>query len=163
LRSASTKIKTIPTILPLLERRKKKGELMVFTNGCFDLLHAGHIAYLEKARGLGNFLVVGLNSDRSVREIKGPHRPVLPQKQRALVLAALEAVDYVVLFNEPTPLSLILALKPNILVKGADWKEKEIVGRKEVYSWGGAVKRIPFLKGLSTSNIIERICSLNQE
>ena len=129
----------------------------MFTNGCFDILHAGHVTYLEKAKRLGDILVVGLNSDSSVRRIKGPGRPVNPEGDRARVIAALEAVDFVTLFSEDTPLNLICELRPNILVKGADWKKGQIVGAKEVQSWGGKVKQIPLVPGRSTSAILEKM------
>lgn len=129
----------------------------MFTNGCFDILHAGHVTYLEKAKRLGDILIVGLNSDSSVRRIKGPARPVTPEGDRARVIAALEAVDYVTLFSEDTPLTLIRELCPDILVKGADWKKDQIVGAKEVRSWGGKVKQIPLVPGRSTSAIIKKM------
>lgn len=123
------------------------------------MLHAGHVTYLEKAKRFGDLLVVGLNSDASVRKIKGPYRPITPEKDRLRVLAALEAVDYVTLFWEPTPLHLIRELKPDILVKGADWRESEIVGAQEVKSWGGRVKRIRLVPGRSTTRILELLRS----
>jgi D-beta-D-heptose 7-phosphate kinase/D-beta-D-heptose 1-phosphate adenosyltransferase len=140
-------------------RKKKK---VVFTNGCFDILHAGHVRYLKKARSLGDVLVVGLNSDSSVRAIKGETRPIVPGKERAEVLAALECVDYVVLFNGPTPLKLIEALKPDVLAKGADWAAKDIVGADVVKKSGGRVARITLVKGRSTTNIIRRILELHK-
>ncbi|MEW6219496.1 MAG: D-glycero-beta-D-manno-heptose 1-phosphate adenylyltransferase [Thermodesulfobacteriota bacterium] len=133
------------------------GSRIVFTNGCFDLLHAGHVQYLEEARRQGDFLVVGLNSDASVAAIKGPGRPVNTEADRARVLAALGCVDLVVLFGETTPLALIEALRPQVLVKGADWAEEAIVGAPQVQAWGGQVVRIPLLAGRSTSGLIERI------
>ena len=141
----------------LVFKRKKAGKKIVFTNGCFDILHAGHVTYLEKAKRLGDILVVGLNSDSSIRRIKGPGRPVNPEGDRARVIAALEAVDFVTLFSEDTPLNLICELRPNILVKGADWKKGQIVGAKEVQSWGGKVKQIPLVPGRSTSAILEKM------
>ena len=156
-RRAEEKIKILQELIPLLEEIKKRGEKVVFTNGCFDLLHAGHATYLEEARLLGDCLVVGLNSDASVQKIKDPPRPILPEAQRALVLASLEAVDFVILFEDSTPLALIRALKPNILVKGADWEEAEIVGGKDMMGWGGEIRRIPVVSGISTTAIIERI------
>jgi len=139
--------------------RKRLGQKCVFTNGCFDILHAGHVDYLRKARECGDFLVVGLNSDKSVKDIKGDLRPVNTELDRAFVLASLSFVDYVVIFDDPTPINLINTIRPDVLVKGADWQEDEIVGAKEVKSWGGQVKRIPLLEGRSTSCIIERIVS----
>ena len=129
----------------------------MFTNGCFDLLHAGHVTYLEKAKRLGDFLVVGLNTDASVRRLKGSGRPLTGEKDRLRVLAALETVDYVTLFPEDTPLALIKKIRPHILVKGADWKEDQIAGAKEVRSWGGRVKRIALLPGRSTSAILRSL------
>src|SRR3990170_2749997 len=130
---------------------------VVFTNGCFDLLHPGHIQTLEAARSLGDVLVVGLNSDRSVRALKGAERPVVPESERAEILAALEAVDYVVIFDSETPRDLIAALLPDVLVKGADWGAGEIVGRAEVEGAGGRVVSIPLQPGYSTSEILEAI------
>ncbi len=144
-------------LVRLIERRAVTGQKMVFTNGCFDLLHAGHVDYLEKARSLGDFLVVGLNSDASVRAIKGEGRPVTPEGQRARILAALECVDAVVIFDAPTPIRLIEALCPEVLVKGADWKEEEIAGADYVKSRGGKVVRIPFEHDVSTSRILYAI------
>ena len=129
----------------------------MFTNGCFDLLHPGHIQTLEAARSLGDVLVVGLNSDRSVRALKGADRPVVPESERAEILAALEAVDYVVIFDSETPRDLIAALLPDVLVKGADWGAGEIVGRAEVEGAGGRVVSIPLQPGYSTSEILEAI------
>ncbi len=137
--------------------RIKKKKKVVFTNGCFDILHAGHVRYLAKARALGDILVIGLNSDKSVRKIKGAGRPIVPEAERAEVLAALESVDYVVSFDEPTPIELIQALVPDILVKGADWKHGEIVGEDVVKAAGGKVKRVTLVKGKSTTNIIKKI------
>lgn len=136
---------------------KKEGKKVVFSNGCFDILHVGHIRYLSRARKMGDLLVVGLNTDRSVRMIKGDKRPIVPEKERAEVLAALEIVDYVVLFDEPDPLRLIAALKPHILVKGADWSKEEIIGREVVEKTGGKVARIPLVPGSSSTNVIEKI------
>ena len=132
---------------------------VVFTNGCFDILHVGHVVYLAKARAMGDVLVVGLNSDSSVRAIKGRGRPVNGQADRATVLAALSSVDYVTIFNEPTPGALIRKLKPDVLVKGADWKTNDIVGGDFVTSYGGQVKRISFVKGYSTTRTLARMGS----
>jgi rfaE bifunctional protein nucleotidyltransferase chain/domain len=137
--------------------RKKQGQRIVFTNGCFDILHAGHVEYLQQARREGDFLVVGLNSDRSIRSIKGSGRPINEESRRARVLAALGCVDAVVLFGSDTPLELITALLPQVMVKGADWQEDAIVGAREVKANGGRVVRIPFTTETSTSKIIERI------
>mgnify|MGYP001602823337 CR=1 FL=1 len=136
---------------------RRQGKKIIFTNGCFDILHSGHIQYLEKAKKNGGILIVGLNSDASVRKIKGKARPVFPQKDRARLLSSLSCVDFIVIFNEPTPLTLIRSLKPDVLVKGADWQGKEVVGAELVKSWNGKVKLIPYLKGYSTSQIISRI------
>ena len=131
---------------------------MVFTNGCFDLLHIGHVTLLDQARREGNRLIVGINSDASVSRLKGPARPIVPEHARAGVLAALAAVDAVVVFDEPTPLELIVALRPNVLVKGGDYIAiaDDIVGALEVRSWGGRVKILPFVEGFSTSQLIAR-------
>ena len=134
----------------------RKGKRMVFTNGCFDLLHRGHIYYLSRARALGDLLVVGLNSDASVSLLKGPGRPVNTQEARAEVLGALAFVDYIIVFEEETPLKLITQLKPDVLVKGGDYSVEEIVGYKEMISWEGQVVTIPVLKGYSSSSIIQR-------
>ncbi len=151
------KLKSLEELLEIVEKRRKKGQTMVFTNGCFDILHAGHVDYLQKARRLGDFLVVGLNSDLSISKIKGPLRPVNTQELRVEVLSSLECVDYLVLFDEETPEHLIKILKPDILVKGADWKEEEIVGANFVKSYGGKVVRIDFTFDISTTKIIEKI------
>jgi len=133
------------------------GRLVVFTNGCFDLLHPGHIHGLEQSRQLGDVLIVGLNSDRSVRQLKGPMRPVIPEAERAEILSALESVDAVVIFDEPTPREVISRLLPDVLVKGGDWPGDQIVGREEVEAAGGRVVSLPFVPGYSTSAILEKI------
>ena len=138
-------------------RLRAEGRQVVFTNGCFDLLHPGHVRYLAAARALGDALVVALNSDASVRRLKGAARPILNQDERAEVMAALAAVDYVTIFDEDTPRELIAALLPDVLVKGGDWAVTEIVGREEVEAAGGRVLALPFLEGSSTTDIIERI------
>ena len=140
-------------------RWRQAGLRVVMTNGCFDLLHPGHLCLLENARAGGDVLVVALNSDRSVRALKGPGRPLAPQAERAETLLALEPVDRVVLYDEPTPLAVIRALLPDVLVKGADWAEDEIVGRDVVEAAGGRVVRVELLAGRSTSAIVERIRS----
>jgi len=145
-----------------LGKLRSAGGRVVFTNGCFDILHAGHVRYLKKARSLGDALVVGLNSDSSVRSIKGPTRPIVPQGERAEVLAALEAVTYVVIFNDPTPARLIEAVRPEVLAKGADWAAADIVGARTVKEAGGRVARITLAKGKSTTNIIKRILTLHK-
>jgi len=130
---------------------------IVFTNGCFDLLHAGHVTYLEAAKKTGDKLILGLNTDRSVSALKGPTRPVIHENDRARVLAALEAVDAVILFDEDTPLNLIDVVRPDVIVKGDDYTEEQVVGGKEVKSWGGSVKLIPLVQGRSTTGILEKI------
>ncbi len=140
---------------------KRNGRRVVFTNGCFDLLHPGHIETLEKARSMGDALVVGVNSDRSVRQMKGVGRPILPECERAEILAALECVDGVVIFDEPTPQEIIAALLPDVLVKGGDWASDQIVGRKEVEAAGGRVISIPVVAGYSTTAILEKIRKLD--
>jgi D-glycero-beta-D-manno-heptose 1-phosphate adenylyltransferase len=138
----------------ILKKHKKNNDKIVFTNGVFDILHRGHVEYLATAKKLGDILIVGLNSDASVRRLKGKGRPVQKQNDRAIILLALEAVDYVVFFGEDTPDKLIKEVKPDILVKGADYKISEIVGAEFVKSYGGQVKRISLTKGKSTSSII---------
>lgn len=152
-----TKLTDLDSLLEELSWRRKKGQKVVFTNGCFDILHAGHVEYLRRARELGDCLVVGLNSDASVRRLKGPRRPINTVSDRALVLANLYSVDYVVVFDEDTPEGLIRAIRPDVLVKGADWPEEKIVGASFVRSYGGRVVRLPLLEGRSTSEIIRRI------
>jgi rfaE bifunctional protein nucleotidyltransferase chain/domain len=150
-----------PTPLAKLvaERRAwtAEGRRVVLTNGCFDLLHAGHIALLEAARGEGDVLVVALNSDRSVRGLKGGGRPIVPEGERAQVLLALEAVDRVCFYDEETPIGVVRALLPDVLVKGADWAEDAIVGREEVEGVGGRVVRVALVPGRSTSGVLDRI------
>ncbi len=155
------KVYTLQGLRRRLKALKDEGQKIVFTNGCFDILHAGHVRYLAKARSLGDRLVVGLNSDASVKKIKGPKRPVVPGEERVEVLAALEAVDFIVVFDDYTPLKVIDALKPDILVKGADWKRGEIVGEDIVTDAGGKVVRVKLVDGKSTTNIIEKILELN--
>jgi rfaE bifunctional protein nucleotidyltransferase chain/domain len=152
------KIITTPEKLnSLLEKWTDQHDKIVFTNGCFDLVHKGHVDYLHKASLLGSKLLVAVNSDASVRDIKGPDRPVQDESSRMYLLAALEFVNAVVLFNDPTPLNLIRKVKPDVLVKGADYKPEEIVGYTEVTGRGGEVATIEFLEGYSTSNIIRKI------
>ena len=136
---------------------KRAGKSIVFTNGCFDFLHVGHVRYLKAAKAQGDVLVVGLNSDGSVKQIKGPRRPVVPEDERAEILASLACVDFVTLFDEPDPAMLIRLLMPDVLVKGADWATEAIVGRDIVESAGGRVVRIPLTEGVSTSGMIEKI------
>lgn len=134
------------------------GQRVVFTNGCFDLLHPGHVRYLEQARSLGDILVVAINSDASVRRLKGPTRPLVPEADRARVLAGLAAVDFVTVFSDDTPYALIQALEPDVLVKGGDWRVRDIVGGDVVRSYGGRVLSLPYLPGYSTTALVERIC-----
>ena len=144
----------------LVEERRKwreEGRRVVLTNGCFDLLHPGHLTLLEAARAHGDVLVVAINSDRSVRRIKGEGRPLVPEAERAETLLALEAVDRVVVYDEPTPLEVVKALVPDVLVKGADWAEDAIVGREQVEAAGGRVVRVEMVPGRSTSAMLERI------
>ena len=147
---------TVPEAVAFVESRRRLGQRIVFTNGVFDLLHPGHVRYLQAARREGDVLVVGINSDRSVRANKGPSRPIMPEHERAEVLEALTCVDAVVVFDEETPAVIIEALKPDVLVKGADWAADAIVGRDTVEARGGKVVRMPIESGWSTSAIIER-------
>jgi D-beta-D-heptose 7-phosphate kinase / D-beta-D-heptose 1-phosphate adenosyltransferase len=151
------KIKERKELIRIIKDLKSKGKRIVFTNGCFDLLHLGHVRYLEKAKALGDILVVGVNSDSSVRKIKGPKRPVLPEEERAEILSGLGCVDYITLFNEIDPLKLITSLHPNVLAKGGDWTKEQTIGREVVERSGGEVVIIPFVQGASTSNLIETI------
>jgi D-beta-D-heptose 7-phosphate kinase/D-beta-D-heptose 1-phosphate adenosyltransferase len=147
------------TLTELQERAtewRARGLTVVFTNGCFDLLHIGHVTLLDDARREGGRLIVGINSDASVSRIKGPSRPIVPEYARARVLASLASVDAVVVFDEPTPLELMVALRPEVIVKGGDYTADEIVGAREVSSWGGRVKIVPFVEGFSTTKIIAR-------
>jgi D-beta-D-heptose 7-phosphate kinase/D-beta-D-heptose 1-phosphate adenosyltransferase len=143
----------------VLSAAQAKGERVVMTNGCFDLLHAGHVRYLQAAKALGERLVVGLNADQSVRQLKGPTRPLVPEADRAEVLAALGCVDYVVLFDAPTPAALVQLLQPDILVKGADYLGKEVIGRDTVEGRGGRVELLPLLVGQSTTGLVQTIVS----
>ncbi len=140
-----------------VDRLKREGKKIVFTNGCFDILHAGHTRYLREARKLGDALILALNSDSSVRSIKGPMRPIVPEAERAEVVAALDSVDYVTVFDELTPLELIEFLRPDVIVKGGDWAEKDIVGAETVRKWGGRVAIMPEIEGASTTNIIDKV------
>ncbi len=140
-----------------IQTLKKNGKRIVFTNGCFDILHAGHVRYLAAAGAEGDILIVGLNSDKSVKLIKGNKRPIISQAQRAEVLAALEPVNYVTIFNEPDPFKLICRIKPDVLVKGADWEEKDIIGADIVKKNGGRIVRVDIVQQISTSYIIQRI------
>lgn len=140
-----------------IDRLRKGGKKISFTNGCFDILHVGHVRYLRDARRTGDVLILALNSDASVRAIKGEKRPLVPEDERADVVASLEAVDFVTLFDELTPLELIECLRPDVIVKGGDWAEEDVVGRDSVRKWGGKVVIIPETEGASTTNIVEKI------
>lgn len=152
------KIGKLHEIKNILAKAKKERKTVVFTNGCFDLLHRGHLHLLREAKKRGDILVVALNSDRSVKAIKGPDRPILPDSERAELIAALEMVDYVTCFDEPDPYEVIRELKPDVLVKGGDWPKDNIVGANIVEGQGGKVAVIPYLEGHSTTEIIERMC-----
>ena len=141
----------------IINKWRSENKTIVFTNGCFDIIHRGHVEYLQETKMLGDILIVGLNSDSSVRSIKGTPRPYQNEQDRAAILNAMEMVDMVVIFDEDTPLKLICELKPDVLVKGGDYVSQSIVGANEVKSWGGDVKTIPFLKGYGTSKLIEKI------
>ncbi len=159
--SVKNKIVSQSQLRETLRELKAKGKKVVFTNGCFDLVHLGHLDYLEKARGKGDVLVIGLNSDQSIRRLKGASRPVMDENSRARLLAALEFVDYVVLFDEDTPLELIRDILPDILVKGDDYDLSNIVGADVVMSNGGKVETVELVKGYSSTAIIEKIKNLN--
>jgi rfaE bifunctional protein nucleotidyltransferase chain/domain len=152
-----SKIVELKDLVQIVNTVRRSGGRIVFTNGCFDIIHVGHLRYLNAARAEGDMLIVGLNSDASVGMIKSENRPILPQHQRAEVLAGLACVDYVTLFDDPEPLKLIMALTPDVLVKGADWKEGEIIGADVVKARGGRVVRVDLVPDISTSQIIQRI------
>ncbi len=156
------KLKDLETLRKRVRTLQRQGKKVVFTNGCFDLLHVGHVRYLSAARALGDCLIVAINSDASVRRLKGTARPIVPHRERLEVLAALGCVDYVVLFNSNTPQRVIDALVPDILVKGGDWSLEEIVGRETVERRGGKVVRIKIIPGASTTGIIKRILKQSQ-
>jgi len=151
---------TLEELLSVLKPLRKEGKKIVFTNGCFDIIHAGHVHYLNECKKLGDILVVGLNSDGSIKRLKGDKRPILPLEMRAYVLANLKPVDFVVPFEEDTPYNLIRAIKPDVLVKGGDWEVDNIVGKDVVESYGGKVLTIPFKFDISTTKIVERIKEL---
>ena len=150
-------IVTLKKLKKILEKLRKQNKKIVFTNGCFDIIHSGHIRILKKAKEKGDVLIVGLNSDKSVRKIKGKKRPIMNEKDRALILDSIRYVDYVVLFDEETPYNLIKEIEPDVLVKGSDYKLSEVVGADIVIKKGGEVFLVPLLKGKSTTNVIERI------
>jgi rfaE bifunctional protein nucleotidyltransferase chain/domain len=153
----SEKVKSRTELEVVRAKAKREHRSVVFTNGCFDLLHRGHVHMLRAAKACGDILIVAVNSDRSVQAIKGPSRPILGQEDRAELIAAMEMVNYVVLFDEPDPYSLIASLKPDVLVKGGDWSAGNIIGADVVEQNGGRIVVVPYLKGFSTSEIIERI------
>jgi rfaE bifunctional protein nucleotidyltransferase chain/domain len=158
--NTSGKIVSVSSLKAKIKAYRRSGRVIAFTNGCFDIVHVGHVSYLEKAKGQNRVLIVGLNSDASVRRIKGKDRPVNDQRSRAKVLAALACVDHVCIFSEDTPLRLIKAVSPDVLIKGADWKKSAVVGADHVQSYGGRVELIKFVKGYSTSAVLKTIQSL---
>ncbi len=157
-----SKVVKIHDLAKQLDSLRGSGQRIVFTNGCFDILHVGHVRYLMAAKAEGDILVVGVNSDQSVRTIKSENRPVVNQNHRAEVLASLACVDYVTIFDEPDPLNLIRIIKPDVLVKGADWEEEDIIGADVVKEHGGKVVRVDFVQGISTSRIIQKIIKIYQ-
>lgn len=157
---SARKIKRLTELKKIISGLKRNGKKIVFTNGCFDILHSGHVQYLEKAKAKGDILIVAVNTDESIRKIKGENRPIVNQTDRIKVLAALSCVDYVTLFNQSTPLSAIQTLKPDVLIKGADWSKEKIVGADFVSGYGGHVARIKLLKGRSTTSIINKIAAI---
>ena len=154
-----TKLRTLDELKRLVTEAKANGKTVVFTNGCFDLLHRGHVHVLREAKARGDLLIVAVNSDRSVNAIKGAGRPVIPEMDRLELITAMEMVDYALLFDEPDPSKIIAALRPDVLVKGGDWGPEEVVGADLVRAAGGKVASIPYVKGFSTSEIIEKIRS----
>ena len=150
------------SVVEQVRRLQSSGKKIVFTNGCFDVLHPGHLDLLARARALGDALVVAINGDNSVKRLKGPNRPIFPEVERGEILSALDMVDYVCTFNEDTPLETILNIRPDILVKGADWVDN-IVGSKEVEGWGGKVVALPLVPGQSTTGVIERVLERVQD
>jgi rfaE bifunctional protein nucleotidyltransferase chain/domain len=156
-------IKNWEEIIEIRKRLRNEKKKVVFTNGVFDILHSGHVDYLTKSKDLGDILIVGMNSDKSVKNIKGDKRPIVDQKNRAIILASLKPVDFVVLFDEDTPAKLVDAIIPDVLVKGADWTLDKIEGRETVIKNGGEVKNIKFVNEQSTSKIIQKILSLYNE
>ncbi len=155
--SLQSKIVSINEIKGIVEQLKRKGKKIGFTNGCFDILHAGHVLYLERSKSLVDILVLGLNSDNSIKRIKGARRPINGERDRAIVVAGLESVDWVVIFDDDTPIKLIELVKPDVLIKGADWKDKGIVGGDFVKSYGGRVEFVGLYEGRSTTSVIEKI------
>ncbi len=154
------KLKNPKALAAILKKHKRSKKKIVFTNGCFDLLHVGHIRYLRQAKALGDILVIGLNRDASVRKLKGPGRPVTMEKERVEILSALSSVDYLTFFSDKTPMRLIRILRPDFLVKGGDWKKETMVGRDFVESYGGKVRVLPYVKNRSTTRLLEKIKAL---
>jgi rfaE bifunctional protein nucleotidyltransferase chain/domain len=157
----SAKLKSLDELVAIAAQARRDGKSVVFTNGCFDILHRGHVHVLRQAKSLGDLLIVALNSDLSVKAIKGPRRPILPEIDRVELIGAMEMVDYVVLFDEPDPYNLIAAIKPHVLAKGGDWSAEKVIGADVVEQAGGRVELIPYLEGFSSSAIIERILNEN--
>ncbi len=155
--AVNKKIKSLSSLKKIINNLRRQRKALVFTNGCFDIVHRGHVEYLKKARAMGDVLIVGLNSDSSVKRLKGKGRPVNSQKDRCEVLAGFEFVDFVTIFNEDTPFNLINELRPDVLVKGADWKKSEIVGSDIVKSYGGKVAVVKYIKGYSTTKLLKMI------
>lgn len=153
----SSQLRTLDQLATELAAHRRRGKKIAFTNGCFDILHAGHVGYLRAAADEGDLLVVAVNSDKSIRKLKGPNRPVNHEADRVMVLSALESVDYVVVFDQDTPEPLLRRLKPDVLVKGAEYSHDRVVGHEIVESYGGRVARVPMVKGKSTTNIIRKI------
>ena len=151
------KLKTLDELITLAAQARSNGKVVVFTNGCFDLLHRGHVHILRQARAAGDLLIVAINSDQSVKAIKGPARPICSEMDRLELIAAMEMVDYVILFDDPDPSDLIASIKPDVLAKGGDWNKDEVVGGDIVERHGGRILLVPYLNGYSTSEIIERI------
>ncbi|PID61254.1 MAG: D-glycero-beta-D-manno-heptose 1-phosphate adenylyltransferase [Ignavibacteriae bacterium] len=156
-------LKNLSEIIEIKNKLKSENKKIVFTNGCFDIIHAGHVDYLIKAKKQGDVLIVGLNSDDSIRRLKGESRPIVPQTERAFILNNLKPVDYVVLFEEETPINLIEKIVPDILIKGGDWKIDNIVGKDVVEKSGGVVKTIEFVTAQSTTNIIQKVIDTHNE
>ncbi|MGB7950674.1 MAG: D-glycero-beta-D-manno-heptose 1-phosphate adenylyltransferase, partial [Candidatus Binatia bacterium] len=157
--NVSGKLKSLDELQALVAEARANGKVVVFTNGCFDLLHRGHVHLLREAKALGNVLIVGINSDASVQALKGKSRPILSETDRIELIAAMEMVDYVVIFTEPDPLHVISVLRPDILVKGGDWSPDRIIGADVVEAEGGKVAVIPYVKGFSTTEIIDKVRS----
>jgi D-beta-D-heptose 7-phosphate kinase/D-beta-D-heptose 1-phosphate adenosyltransferase len=162
-RDSDSKIKHLDALSPIIAEQQRSGKQVVFTNGCFDILHVGHVKYLQKARALGDLLVLGLNTDASVRRLKGEKRPLINEDERAHIMAALDCIDYVVLFDEDTPIRIIETLRPQILVKGGDYTPDRVVGRELVESYGGRVELISFVDGRSTTTLIDKILEVYGE